>query len=142
MCIPAVRGASKQGHAQVILLTDADVDGAHIRTLLLTFLFRYARALFEAGHVYVGVPPLYRLEAGRTSQYLYSEAELRAALGGRDPSTVNIQRFKVCSWAPVIRDATWRRAASCSTCRECMAAGCGGHERLATINLQRLKGFI
>ena len=82
--------------AQVILLTDADVDGAHIRTLLLTFLFRYARALFEAGHVYVGVPPLYRLEAGRSSQYLYSDAELRAALGGRDPSTVGIQRFKVC----------------------------------------------
>ena len=81
-------------HAQVILLTDADVDGAHIRTLLLTFLFRYARALFEAGHVYVGVPPLFRLEAGRSSQYLYSDAELRAALGGRDPSSVNIQRFK------------------------------------------------
>ena len=80
--------------AQVILLTDADVDGAHIRTLLLTFLFRYARALFEAGHVYVGVPPLFRLEAGRASQYLYSDAELRAALGGRDPSSVNIQRFK------------------------------------------------
>ena len=82
------------GRAQVILLTDADVDGAHIRTLLLTFLFRYARALFEAGHVYVGVPPLYRLEAGRSSQYLYSDAELQTALAGRDPASVNIQRFK------------------------------------------------
>ena len=49
---------------QVILLTDADVDGAHIRTLLLTFLFRYARDLFEKGHIYVGVPPLYKLERG------------------------------------------------------------------------------
>ncbi len=86
---------SSSGPAQVILLTDADVDGAHIRTLLLTFLFRYARALFEGGHVYVGVPPLYRLEAGRSSQYLYSNAELQTALAGREPSSVNIQRFKV-----------------------------------------------
>ncbi|KAK9825345.1 hypothetical protein WJX81_000022 [Elliptochloris bilobata] len=86
--VPALR------YGKVILLTDADVDGAHIRTLLLTFLFRYARALFEDGHVYVGVPPLYRLEVGRSSQYLYSEAELQTALGGRDHSSVNIQRFK------------------------------------------------
>ena len=94
ICVCSSGNARKPAHAQVILLTDADVDGAHIRTLLLTFLFRYARALFEAGHVYVGVPPLFRLEAGRSSQYLYSDAELRAALGGRDPSSVNIQRFK------------------------------------------------
>ena len=54
----------QKSYGKVILLTDADVDGAHIRTLLLTFLFRYRRELFEAGRVYVAVPPLYRIERG------------------------------------------------------------------------------
>ncbi len=81
---------------RIIVLTDADVDGAHIRTLLLTFFFRYQRALFEQGHIYVGVPPLYRVTASRgRDAYCYDEAELRsylASLGdGAEPS---IQRFK------------------------------------------------
>ena len=79
---------------QVILLTDADVDGAHIRTLLLTFLFRYCRALFEAGHIYVGVPPLYKLEAGKKAQYCYDEAELHKMTAGMAPGSYTIQRFK------------------------------------------------
>ena len=81
--------------AQVILLTDADVDGAHIRTLLLTFLFRYARDLFADGHVYVGVPPLYKLEArGRRAAYLHSDAELAQHTQGLSQGSFNIQRFK------------------------------------------------
>lgn len=66
-------------YGKVILLTDADVDGAHIRTLLLTFLFRYRRELFEAGRVYVAVPPLYRIEVARGSKriWAYSDQELR-----------------------------------------------------------------
>lgn len=82
--------------AQVILLTDADVDGAHIRTLLLTFLFRYARDLFVKGHIYVGVPPLYKLERGRKeAEYLYNDAELSKRTQGLMQGSYNVQRFKV-----------------------------------------------
>lgn len=80
---------------QVILLTDADVDGAHIRTLLLTFLFRYCRALFEEGHVYVGVPPLYKLEIGKKAHYCYDDQELQDMTQGLASGSYSIQRFKV-----------------------------------------------
>nr|CAD1829116.1 unnamed protein product [Ananas comosus var. bracteatus] len=61
---------------KIIILTDADVDGAHIRTLLLTFFFRYQKALFEEGCIYVGVPPLYKVERGKQARYCYDDAEL------------------------------------------------------------------
>ena len=80
---------------QVILLTDADVDGAHIRTLLLTFLFRYCRALFEEGHIYVGVPPLYKLDMGKKAQYCYDDQELHSMTSKMSPGSFTIQRFKV-----------------------------------------------
>ncbi|KAK9808822.1 hypothetical protein WJX72_004299 [[Myrmecia] bisecta] len=81
-------------YGKIILLTDADVDGAHIRTLLLTFLFRYQRDLFHQGHVYVGVPPLYKVEANRKATYCYNEADLQAFVAGRPPGSFSIQRFK------------------------------------------------
>ncbi|MEA5468936.1 DNA topoisomerase (ATP-hydrolyzing) subunit B [Spirulina sp. 06S082] len=79
----------------VIIMTDADVDGAHIRTLLLTFFFRYQRDLIDQGYVYIACPPLYKLERGRNHQYLYSDRELNAAIA-EFPSNANytIQRFK------------------------------------------------
>ncbi|XP_050121756.1 DNA gyrase subunit B, chloroplastic/mitochondrial-like [Malus sylvestris] len=80
---------------KIIILTDADIDGAHIRTLLLTFFFRYQRALFDEGYIYVGVPPLYKVERGKQAKYCYDEAELKM-LQNSFPlnACYNIQRFK------------------------------------------------
>jgi DNA gyrase subunit B len=75
--------------------TDADVDGAHIRTLLLTFFYRYQRALIEQGYIYIACPPLYKLERGRNHQYCYSDRELQQRIA-EFPANANytIQRFK------------------------------------------------
>lgn len=81
-------------YGKIILLTDADVDGAHIRTLLLTFLFRYARGLFEGGHVYVGCPPLYKAEVGRKVHYLFDDAELAELRQKHPGQNITLQRFK------------------------------------------------
>ncbi|KAG4211639.1 hypothetical protein ERO13_A02G105903v2 [Gossypium hirsutum] len=80
---------------KIIILTDADVDGAHIRTLLLTFFFRYQRALFDEGCIYVGVPPLYKVERGKQVHYCYHDADLQKVLSSfPQNASYNIQRFK------------------------------------------------
>ena len=87
--------SSQLRYHHIVLMTDADVDGAHIRTLLLTFFYRYQRALIEQGFIYIACPPLYKVERGKNYQYCYSERELQQHLGTL-PSNANytIQRFK------------------------------------------------
>ena len=84
---------SKLRYDKVIIMADADVDGSHIRTLLLTFFFRYMKPLIEAGHVYIAQPPLYRITKGKEHKYAYSDLERDQILATIEGKT-EIQRYK------------------------------------------------
>lgn len=85
---------SKARYHKLILMSDADVDGAHIRTLLLTFFYRYMRPLIEAGYIFIAQPPLYRVKKGKTERYAYNDEELEKILRQYGREGVTIQRYK------------------------------------------------
>ncbi len=86
--------AERARYHQIVIMTDADVDGAHIRTLLLTFFYRYMPKLIDLGYVYIAQPPLFKISKGKEEKYVYKEEEMQKVSAAMGEKGVSIQRYK------------------------------------------------
>merc|ERR1711916_3177 len=84
----------KLRYGKIIIMADADIDGAHIRTLILTFLYRHMAPLIDAGTIYLAQPPLYGIKQGKRMEYFYSDEDLEKKLSTLKDRSVNVQRYK------------------------------------------------